>query len=307
MWRNYIKIAFRNIWKAKQVTFVNVVGLSVAIAAAMLLCMTVYREFSFDNFHEKGDRIFSVYKDIRYPDKADVIRNMPHPMGPAMKAELPGVKEAVRFFSNSVAVRVNGVQHTVSGTFTEPSFMQIFSFPLVKGAAQLDLTDIVLSERTAENLFGAEDAVGKQLEIKIGEQWKPLTVTGVLQNAPENSTVEFAALVRLENHIAYPQNNGNWFNINLDTFVELEPGTDPRTVERASKAMLEKYYGEDIERQKKGGAKAGPLGEYQLLGLVPMKDVHFSPNSNLGGEETPGADVALHRGFPAVHRQHQFR
>lgn len=287
MWRNYIKIAFRNIWKAKQVTFVNVVGLSVAIAAAMLLCMTVYREFSFDHFHEKGDRIFSVYKDIRYPEKADVIRNMPHPMGPAMKAELPGVKDAVRFFSNSVAVRVNGVQHTVSGTFTEPSFMQIFSFPLAKGAAKLDLTDIVLSERTAENLFGAEDAVGKQLEIKIGEQWKPLTVTGVLQNAPENSTVQFASLVRLENHIAYAQNNGNWFNINLDTFVELEPGTDPRAVERASKAMLEKYYGEDIERQKKGGAKPGPLGEYQLLGLIPMKDVHFSPNSNLGGEKKP--------------------
>lgn len=288
MWKNYIKIAFRNIWKAKQVTFVNVVGLSVAIATAMLLCMTVYKEFSYDKFHEKGDRLFSVYRDVRYAEQVTAMPNMPHPMAPAIKAEIPGVKEAVRFVSLSAAFRAKGgEQQVMSATYTDPSYMTMFSFPLVKGERRLGLTDIVLSESNAINLFGDEDPIGKQVEMKLGDTWKPLTVTGVLANAPDNSSVKFNSLVRLENQPSYAGAKDNWFSISLETFVELQPGTDPRSVEQASKDMLAKYYAEDIVLQKNAGAKPGPLGEYQLLGLVPMKDVHFSPNSNLGGEKKP--------------------
>ncbi len=287
MWRNYIKIAFRNIWKAKQVTFVNVIGLSVAIGTALLLCMTVYKEFSYDNFHEKGGRLYSVYKDVWMPDKPTFMPNMPHPMGPAVKAELPGVKESVRLVSNTTAFRVGSEQQTTTVTFTEPSFFSMFSFPIVKGEPRLGLTDIVLSEKTAANLFGKNDPIGKQVEMKVDDQWKPLTVTGVVKDAPQNSSIFYAVIVRLENQSSYGANNGNWFNISLETFVELEPGTDPESVRRASKDMLAKYYEEDINRQKSGGAKAGPYGAYQLLGFVPMKDVHFAQQSNLGGAKKP--------------------
>ncbi|WP_423737092.1 ABC transporter permease [Chitinophaga caseinilytica] len=285
MWRNYIKIAFRNIWKAKQVTFVNIVGLSVAIATALLLCMTVYKEFSFDRFHEKGDRIFGIYKDVRTAEKVTPMNNTPHPLAPAIKAEIPGVKEVVRLVKNGVAVRTTGEQQAINTTYTDPSFFSIFTFPLLKGETRLGLTDIVLSETTAKNLFGTADVVGKQMELKLGDIWKPFTVTGVLADAPENSSVIFSSIVRLENKSDYAESKDNWFSFSLETFVELQPGTSPETVERASKVLLEKYYGEDIARQKNAGATPGAYGEYQLLGLIPMKELHFSPNSNLGGEK----------------------
>lgn len=285
MWKTYIKIAFRNIWKAKQITFVNVVGLSVAIAAAMLLCMTVYKEFSYDNFHEKGNRLYSVSKVLHEPEKISYMPNMPHPMGPTLKAEMPGIVNSVRMGNNSVALRVNGELKSISTIYTEPSFFNMFSFPVVKGEAKLGLTDIVLSEKSAVTLFGDSDPIGRQVELKTGDTWKALTVTGILMNAPENSSVGYATLIRLENHPDYTTNNNNWFNVSLETFVELQPGTDPETIRRASKAFLEKYFGEDIARQKNGGAKPGDYGAYQLLGLIPMREVHFSPHSNLGGEK----------------------
>lgn len=283
MWKNYIKIAFRNIWKAKQVTFVNIIGLSVAIGTALLLCMTVYKEFSYDNFHQKGNRLYSIYKELWMPEQFLTVPNMPHPMGPAVKAELPGVKESVRLVSNTTAFRVGSEQQITTVTYTEPQFFSMFSFPIVKGEPRLGLTDIVLSEKTAANLFGKEDPIGKQVEMKYKDQWKPMTVTGVVKDAPDNSSISYATIVRLENQEAFSANDGNWFNLSLETFVELEPGTDPEALRRASKDMIAKYYGEDIERQKSGGAKAGPYGAYQLLNFVPMEEVHFSPHSNLGG------------------------
>lgn len=282
MFRNYIKIAWRNIWKAKQISFVNITGLAVAIAVALLLCLTVYREFTYNDFHEKKKDIYMVYMDEYYADRTNSKANMAHPLAPALQQEIPGIKAVTRYANDGASVRVGEVTGDASVRCVDSSFLQMFTFPAVSGQPELGLNDVVITEKTAQKFFKGQDPVGKSMTLSRGNKWENFRVTAVLKDPPSNSSIEFDMLLRVENGYAYSDNKDEWEHFSLMTFVELMPGVTTESFSRRGKALLDKHYAEKLNDMKSDGAKPGKYGGLMHIGLIPLKEVHFNKVSSLG-------------------------
>ncbi len=266
---------------------VNIVGLAVAIAAALLLCITVYREFSFNDFQEKKDYLYEVYKEDFHADKTESQSNMSYPMGPALKAEIPGIKEVVRFANDASVMNVGEISQSIGLRFVDSSFLNVFTFPAVSGNSALGMNNVQITEKMAGIFFKDQDPVGKTIRLRVGNEWKSYVVGAVMKNVPDNSSIRFDALLRLENHPSFPEDRENWGNFSLEIFVQLNPGVKPEDIERRGKTFLEKHYTEDIERMKKAGARKDKFGGVQHMGLTPISEIHFSNNSNLQDAKKP--------------------
>ncbi|QEH40309.1 ABC transporter permease [Chitinophaga sp. XS-30] len=282
MFRNYIKIAWRNIWKAKQISFVNITGLAVATAVALLLCLTVYREFTFDDFHERKKDIYMVYMDEYYPERTSSRANMAHPLAPALQQEIPGIKAVTRYANDGASVRVGEATGDASVHCVDTGFLQIFSFPAVSGRPELGVNDVIITEETALRFFKGQDPVGKSMTLSRGNKWENFRVTAVLKDPPSNSSLEFDMLLRIENGYGYQDNKNEWEHFSLMTFVELMPGVTTESFSKRGKLLLDKYYEEKMRDMKADGAKPGKYGGVMHIGLIPLKDVHFSKTSSLG-------------------------
>ena len=197
MLKNHLVIAFRHLFGNKGYFFINTLGLSTGIACSLLVFLFVRQEWTFDTFHEKADRIFRVNVSGQGFDGTPFRTAITQvPLGPALKSQFPGVVETVRIrtFGESV-VRVGDDTFREDRMLTcDPSFFQVFSFPLVEGDPETVFTDfnaLVISRTMAEKYFGGESALGRQLTI--GDE--PYTVTGVAEDSPANSSIQFDFLL----------------------------------------------------------------------------------------------------------------
>ncbi|TLV01006.1 ABC transporter permease [Dyadobacter luticola] len=293
MFKNYLKIAFRNLWKNKGYAFINIVGLSVAFCAAVFLFLTAYFSLSFDKFHKDKERIFQVYFFSNDPERASRTGGMPFPITPALKAEFPEVEAAARIVNGSDVIEYNGKYFDKQIMFTEPDFLQIFSFPLLKGNPQSalgDLSNIIISETTAKAIFGNEEPMGKQLQVGLDENKKQYIVTGVLKDHPDNSSIKFDAFVRSENVGNYKGLIDHWSAFSHKVFLKLKPSVDQLTFEKRLKPFAQKYFAESFTKLKKAGAKPDERGDIFAIRLQNLKNVHFDSDI-AGGSSAPVALV----------------
>ncbi|MBN8823343.1 MULTISPECIES: ABC transporter permease [unclassified Spirosoma] len=286
MFRNYLKVAFRTLWKNRTHTLINIVGLSVAFGTGVLLFLTATFELSYDRFHTDADRIFRLYflssNRDGSPDKGST---MPYPISPSLKAEFPEIEGVTRWFDRSASVRRNEQTYNKDVRMADADFLQMFSFPLRKGNAKTamnSLSDIVISDRMANEIFGSEDPIGKPLQLRLNNAWQAFTVTGVLSDAPKNSTFEYDALIRSENAGDYQEFKSRWDHGNHDVYVKLKPGTDPQTLQRRTQAFMDKYFASDIQERQKQGWPKNELGFQRSLLFQPLLNVHFDTETTHG-------------------------
>src|SRR6476661_8844102 len=179
MFRNYLKLAWRNLGKHKGDTAINLVGLCVAFTAALLLFLSVFFEFSYDNFQQNGQQLYHVYTKVYRVGGVQNSSTVPVPMIPALKESYPEIQYASRYVSKNGNVRYMEKQLTQNMRITDPDFFRMFSFPFLKGSPQTalnDLNSLVLTKKSAAAIFGKEDdPVGKIVQIQVGSQWKPFT------------------------------------------------------------------------------------------------------------------------------------
>src|SRR5664279_178656 len=198
---HYIKIAIRNLSKQKILAFINVFGLSVGIACFSLFLLYAINEFSYDRFHAQGQDIYRVIQwhsgDKDREPGGDASSNTP--VGPAMKAEMPGVEDFVRFKSGwgENFIRVDNQVSRSHISFADAHLLKVFSFNLIAGNEDNALKDphsLVLTRDKALQLFGTTDVVGKRIDIKMDDhqdQFEGFIVGGVVENIPDNSTIQF--------------------------------------------------------------------------------------------------------------------
>ncbi|TDE18552.1 ABC transporter permease [Dyadobacter psychrotolerans] len=292
MFKNYLKIAFRNIWKSKGYAFINVVGLSVAFCISVFLFLTAYFQLTFDNFHQDGDRIFQTYIFSNVPEKAEKASSMPFPLTTALKAEFPEIEAVSRIVSGSDVVEYKGKYFDKQIKFTDSDFFKIFSFPLIKGSKETalrDLSSIVISENMAKAVFGVEDPMGKQLQLGMDANKKQYVVTGVLGDFPDNSSIQFDGFVRSENSIGYQQSKDQWDAFSHKVYLKLNANTDQDTFEKRLKPFTQKYFTDNIAALKKQGAKPDEKGDLFALRLQKLTNVHFDTDISGSG----GAPIAL--------------
>jgi putative ABC transport system permease protein len=285
---NYLKVALRSLLRQKALTVINVLGLSVGLACSFVIALYAVNEFSFDRFHVNGDRIFRVYRwsEPREDNDGGADPSLPMPLGPAIKEGLTDVEEFVRFSGgprvreeDGWIVRTKNVITCAGITFADPEVLSVFSFPLKHGdprTALKDLHSIVVSELEAERLFGETNPLGKQLEVKVGNEFESFTVTAVAQNLPSNSSLSFDVLANFEFLATTPSGKSsanNWHRSSFQTYVLLREGSNLAGEPDRLLNFRRKYYPNEESELRKAGRWTG-TGAPVTYGLQPLRAMH---------------------------------
>ncbi|PRP66250.1 ABC transporter permease [Nonlabens agnitus] len=285
MFKNYIKIALRNLWKERTFTALNILGLTAAFAVAFILITFTIFELSHDQFHENGDSIYQVYTNEQTPQGTVSGVANPVPFAHALKEEVPGIAHITRFQSGSPSIIIDDKSFTASASWVDPSFFNIFTFPVVAGNANKLLTDkndAVITEYAAKRFFGEENPIGKSFILQQEGEQVPVTVTAILKDFPDTSSLGFDVIFNFTNLPAgiYADNVDRWDNHNHEVYVQLKDGIDPKTFESSTSAFSALHYANDIANSKRDGAQADPNGNYRQIKLLPLTDINFTSISN---------------------------
>jgi ABC-type antimicrobial peptide transport system permease subunit len=289
MFKNYFSIAWRNLKKHKAYTAINLIGLVVAFSSSILVFLAAYFELSFDGFHANGKNTFRVVFQQQAPEGVRYATSMAYPMAPALKQEFPEIKYATRLRNGSGAIRYNGKDYNKMIRTTDADFLQMFSFPMIKGNAGTalnDLSNIVISKTMAKTIFSDQDPMNKTVQVKIGSDWKNFIVTGVIEDFPANSSLEYDGLIRMENDAYYAENKNEWNNRNHDAFIQLADNIDREKFQKKLLPFLNKSNPVDLDEIKKLGIQPDKNGNYRNLILSPLDDVHFFDNSTGQAKKT---------------------
>jgi putative ABC transport system permease protein len=251
MIKNYFKIALRNLLRNKGFSATNIIGLAIGMAAAVLILLWIQNELSYDEFHKNKDRIYEVWNRRPVEGKIECNNYVSEPTAPALEKDVPEVERAVRLaWRNNWLLSVGDKKLIKSGNVVDTGFLQMFSFPMLKGnpaTALNDMHSIVLTETTAKGLFGNEDPIGKVIGIKNKDNF---TVTGVLKDLPNNTRFDFAFLVTWSYNKAYKTGTDlAWNDNSTATYVTLRPNASFAAASLKIKDLKQHYSG-DAKKMK---------------------------------------------------------
>src|ERR1700744_4599404 len=264
MIRNYFKIAWRNIWKNRVFSAVNIIGLAVGMASFMVIMMFVAYEKSFDNFHTKNIYRLNEVQTVGSEGTTQKVALSMFPMGPTLRQEFPEIKNFTRIRWQEKYQLTQTTQRVFLPQvfFVDSTFFKIFDFKVLRGEGQTALLrphTALLTEETAKRMFGDADPIGKTI-THYGDDTVTFAVTGIVANPPKNSQLQFDALFSFSS-IYKPYMFTNWGGNWLNTYLELAPGTNQAALEKKFPAFITKHLGKD-------GTK------YMKLFVLPLKDVH---------------------------------
>jgi putative ABC transport system permease protein len=242
MFKNYLKITWRNLLKNKSFTSINIAGLAVGMASAALILLWVQNEVSYDQFHQNKDRLYQMYNRSVFDGKLWCWGTTPKPMMKALKQDYPQVEQAARINSTNFLFTLGDKHLNLPGYFTDPDFLTMFSFPLIKGNPKIALNsmnNIVITEKTAKKLFGNEDAMGKTVKIDSVDFF---TVTGVMKDLPNNTDFDFEYLMPWSYWEKLNKSEDkNWGNNSVQTFAVLKPGVTEASINRRVKDITRSH------------------------------------------------------------------
>ena len=247
MIQNYLKTALRNLKRSKMFSLLNILGLAVGMGSSFLIFLFVQHELSYDKFHEKHNQIYRVTTEWHVEGEAQIGQTTPAPVAPALLNDFPEVKDAVRIKNQGAIIRYQGESYVERKLLlVDPSFFNIFNFPLIEGEPETALSDlhsIILTERAAKKYFGSEEPLGKTLNIEERFDFK---VTGIAKNPPSNSHIDFDFLVRFDFINSYAHFNylGSWGAWNFYTYILLQEGYSPSEFESKTPSFLRTYRGD---------------------------------------------------------------
>ena len=248
MIKNYLKIAFRNLWKNKAFSAINIFGLAIGMAACIVIMLFVFYEKSFDGMHSKNIyRLDEVQKFEGMVQPQNVALSM-YPMGPTLTSDFPEIKNFTRVRQANKLDLTYGDKRIFFPTilYVDSTFLHLFDFEVaertIENPSWKNPTASLLTEESAKKLFGNEDPIGKTVTKYVGDTIR-FTVTGIMKNAPENSHLQFDGLASFST-IAGPRNMENWGGNWLVTYLELAKGTNIAALEKKFPAYLKKYMAE---------------------------------------------------------------
>ena len=227
MFKNFLKIAARNLWKHKGFSFINIAGLALGITSCLLILLYVSDEWKHDGFHEKGGDLYRITTLESNKGKERMLANAYYPLQPVLEAALPENSKVVRYFPKSVSIKnsaSNEITQAEQFFFADSLFFNLFSFDFIQGNATNALAaanSVVITESVAEKHFGKENPIGK---LFIIEEKADFFVSGVIKNPPINSSLQFEYVAPMSGTTAlFGQNYfhpvGAWFHPSIYTFA----------------------------------------------------------------------------------------
>ncbi len=285
MIRNYFKIASRNLWKNRMFTALNVVGLTVAFGVALLLAMYAIYELSYDRFHEHNNNLYMVYSEDSTPNGIEANISKSEPFSAALRDEVSGVEKITRYSGSSVLLSYQDKQLGMSGAYVDPDFFDLFSFPIIKGDKENPITSessVAITELAAKRIFGDENAIGQTVTILRDEEEVPFTVTAIVEDFPETSSIGFDVILNFKSqgYHAYERGVGRWDVENHEVYMQLSKEVTPIQFERSTKDFTQLHYKNEIDNAKRDGVQPNN-GVYRQIRLLPLADIRFA-NFNKG-------------------------
>jgi putative ABC transport system permease protein len=243
MIKNYLKIATRHLLRNKTLSFINILGLSLGMAFALLTGMWIRYEQSFDAFNKNKDQIALVLKHMVFNNQKSTSGSVMLPLYDELRNNYPEIKRATRLDRSNVNMLVTGnSKFTKTGYYADPDILKMFTFPLLKGNPETALNDpnsIVLTESLAKTLFGNKNPLGKT--IRIDNQFN-VQVSAVMQDIPKNSSLEFEFLAPFEFKIQHfsdtRDSKTRWNNSFISITVELKEGTSMDAFSKKIRPLL---------------------------------------------------------------------
>lgn len=259
---------------------INIIGLAIGLASCILVILFVKDELTFDQFHEKAERIYRPYAIEKEDDQTRINSVTPGPLGPKMLGDIPEIIDYVVIgqFTDLVKKGEEPIQELVYTV--SPSFFNVFTFKVLNGSVEgvfTDPGDIVLTRSMAAKYFGKEDPVGKTLQVHVGDEYRGYLVKAVTEDPPSNSSFSYDFLIgEANNKYIYPERMlRSWFAVFMETYFLMEEGADAAAVEAKMIPALAEVFGQNSD-QRSYEVKLQPLTEIHLDTTVPAGNAAVS-------------------------------
>ena len=262
MVKSYLTIALRYLKRHKIYSFISISGLAVGMACCVIILLWINDEIQYDRFHEQTKNLYRVVNDLNYGPFSQITPGSAYPLGPAMKEEIPEIRETVRLLSTRKILVAHGEKRYYEENFyfADPSLFAIFTFPFIQGDPKTALSSpsaIVITKAMAAKYFGSQDPMGKTIRTQNQNDY---IVTGVTENIPRNSHLQFGFVASMERAVAMGART-HWSGWLYRTYVLLQPNTSFQEVN----AKLEEWIKTKDSEQTRYYLQ--PLSDIHMYGL----------------------------------------
>ncbi|MEM1319164.1 MAG: ABC transporter permease [Bacteroidota bacterium] len=282
MFNSYFKIAWRNLFKQKLFSFINVTGMSLGLCCFILIALYIQYEMSYESQHEKADRIYRLAQhqpgnEFRGTDRFAIA---PVPIAPSLVERFPEVEAATTNTQLTDRFWLDGKIFYEQGLYADTALFDIFTYPIIEGDVQAALRDkssIILTQSMAQKYFGKASPIGKVIEMNPERQ---LTVKAVIEDIPDNQHYDFSYIVSIENYEEYvsDKKGWKWANNSYSAYVLLPEGYDYHELEKKMSV-----FDEDLKYAYR------ELPFTARFFLQPLKDIRLY--SQLNFERKPNGDI----------------
>jgi putative ABC transport system permease protein len=263
MLKNFLKIAWRNLLRSKGFSFINIFGLAVGMASAVLIVLWIQNELSYDQFHKSRNRIYEAWNRAHFDNRLYCWNTTPKILARTLERDLPEVERAVRVNWNSnFLFSIDEKRIVEQGVMVDTGFLQMFSFPLIKGNASTALNDlhsIVLTEQFSKALFGNEDPMGKSIRLENKDNF---IVTGVMKDLPNNTRFNFEYLLPWSYLRQRNEDDSSWGNNSTRTYVLLKENATLASAAPKMKVLKQRY--DDEAKKDKWEMFLYPIKRWRL-------------------------------------------
>ncbi len=276
MLKNYLRVALRSLFRNKLYSAINIFGLAIGMTACLMIFLWVRHEVSYDRFHGNADRIYRIERKVDFREIHSQVPITSGPYGPALVSDYPEIENYVRFQRQELVIKdhrnINRKQEVL---FADDSCFDVFDFRLERGNAKTALVQprsIVITRENALKYLGTEEAVGKSLTVDWNDQPVEFQITGILEEVPQASFVQFDMLASIATYS--DERMTPWFNNFLHTFLLVGDGVSPQMLEPKFSSFLTKYMAADFIQLL--GPDADINDVFQLK-LKPLLSIHLHP------------------------------
>src|SRR5450631_411681 len=281
MFKNFLKVALRNLWKNKAFSAINIAGLSVGLAVCLLIVLYVKDELSYDKYNAQSENIYRVDADISFNGTQFTSAVSPAPLVPTLKKDYPQIVQYTRLrnFGDILVKKDNQNIQNHNAVFADSTFFQVFSIPMIKGNRLTALNEpnsIVIDETTARKYFNSTDVVGKTLYVDNSVNCK---ITGVIKDFPPQTHFHFSFIRPL--HDTYHDDQGDWLSNNYASFVLVRPGVTKASLQNAVNATINNYLAKQLEQLLHVNANdMKNSGNHFFYPVMPLTDIHLNSNKS---------------------------
>lgn len=303
MWKNYFKVSWRHLLRQRGFAILNLTGLSIGIAAFLLILMYVSFEHSYDSFHKSADRLY-IITDLEYksgpaeidssllagqPENSRSNYWLPLPLGPAVAEEVPQAKHVSRFTTGNAVAFLGDDPMDQAVAFGDEDFFRMFSFDFLEGTPEASLNDrydVVITREMADRYLGKGAVLGKTIRLSINGEEQDFTVSGVIDALPPNSMFDFEMMVRTEFRPFYEMHLERWNNYNTMTLLEINEGSTEEALLESLEQLKQKYLEDYTARvQERSGLPEDVLA-YRLM-ATPVPEAHLNRFAHMSNTSDP--------------------